>query len=171
VGYFLKAYSETPFGLQFSFNTRNGPFFGTLPFVIGIFISNKQPQPQWFWWGIGLFALGSSLHLTEAYLLYRNWGTDPCHDYLFGTIFMGLGVTLISLSNHTLLRIPMAGKLGKLTLGIYASHFLFVDLFAPIDSYTNSPIWEIGYVFIVLFCSILFCLALSKTKYMRRLVT
>jgi peptidoglycan/LPS O-acetylase OafA/YrhL len=63
-------------------------------------------------------------------------------DFVFGTYFMGVGATLLSLSNHRVLSNKLCATLGKMTLGIYASHYIFVDLLQPADKLFNHPSWE-----------------------------
>jgi surface polysaccharide O-acyltransferase-like enzyme len=83
---------------------------------------------------------------------------------------MGLGVAMAALSNHSTLKNKMLSKIGQMTLGIYAVHFIFVDLLRPIDKVSDDIVWEVGYVVVVLALSILTSLALSKNKITKKIV-
>ena len=100
----------------------------------------------------------------------KVYKTSMLQDFVFGTYFMGVGATLLSLSNHKVLSNKMFATLGKMTLGIYASHFIFVDLLRPLDKLLNHPLWELFFVVLVLGLSVAFTKLLSKSKYTKKLV-
>lgn len=166
----MKSYSDTPLGIHVEFNTRNGPFFGTLLFVTGCYLAKLKPSEEWLYYGAALFSIGTLVHFSEIYFLMKHYGTSMTQDFVFGTYMMGVGAAVVSLSNHKLLRIPLLSGFGKLTLGIYAIHFIFVDLFSPFDYMGLAPLWEISYVFIVLICSIISVKILAASKTFRRIV-
>lgn len=170
LGVILKSYAETPIGMEIDFNTRNGPFLGLILFYLGYYFSGCTPTYKWFYYGFLLFIVGSLMHFIEIYTLMKLFGTSVMQDFVFGTLLMGIGMTMVALSNHPILQSKYLSKIGTMTLGIYASHFIFVDLFRPLDKLYNSAIWEIGYVFIVVVCSISTTYLLSKTRTTRRLV-
>ncbi len=170
IGLLAKAYSDTPFGINTEFNTRNGPFFSTIFFVSGYFLSKCKPNQRWFLIGVAFLVLGWIIHFSELYILWMLYGTTPYQDYLIGTYFMGIGAAVASLSNNVLFRNELLRDVGKFTLGIYAIHFIFVDLLKPIGKLTSSPLWEIGYIFFVLMFSFASVIALSKNKFTRRIV-
>jgi surface polysaccharide O-acyltransferase-like enzyme len=169
-GVLAKSYADTPLGIDLGFNTRFGPFFSTLLFVTGYLLSAKRPEERWAMFGLAIFALGCVMHFSEIYFLWKRYGTWPEHDYVIGTYFMGLGVALAALSNHPLLRSGLLGKTGKMTLGVYVVHYLYVDIFRPVDTLTDNPLWEIAYVLIVLLLSVLTTMLLSRLQLTRKLV-
>ena len=153
-GLLAKSYSETPLGLSIDFNTRNGPFFSTVFFVLGYVLSYMEFSHKHLAYGFMIMALGYGIHLCEIYYLYTAYGVSPAsHDYVAGTVLIGLGVSLMALSGHPLLKIANASRIGKYTLGIYGIHFVFVDLLSPIDKQLSNPAWEIAYVFLVFLLS------------------
>lgn len=170
IGVLAKAYSDTEVGLDTDFNTRNGPFFGLLLFVTGYWLSFKRPTVQWFYLGGVVFTIGMLMHFAEIFILMRWYGTSMLQDFVFGTYFMGVGVTLIALSNHRMLSNDMFANLGRLTLGIYASHFIFIDLLKPVDKVWDHPLWEVSFVIVVLVLSIVLTKLLLKSRYTQRLV-
>lgn len=169
-GVLAKSYANTPIGINIDFNTRNGPFFSTLLFVTGYLLSGKKINTKWAFYGCLVFCIGCVVHFVEIYTLWRVFETTPIQDYVIGTYFMGLGVAMAALSNHPILRNKIFSKIGQMTLGIYAVHFIFVDLLRPIDEVSDHILWEVGYVVAVLALSILISLALSKNKITRKIV-
>jgi surface polysaccharide O-acyltransferase-like enzyme len=155
-------YSNTPIGIETEFNTRNGPFFGTLLFVSGYVVSGLTITTRWLQYGFLVFCLGGIVHFSELYVLWKFYGISPLQNYVFGTYFMGVGVAMMALSNHPSVQSEFLSSIGQMTLGIYAIHYVFVDLLSVFDQTSHSPLWEVGYVVIVLALSILSTLALSK---------
>lgn len=168
-GVLLKAYSLTPIGMVIEFNTRNGPFFGTVFFVVGYFLSGVTPKTNWFYYGWGVFLLGCALHFSEIFYLNKHFGIFLAHDFVFGTFFMGVGMALVALSNHVVLRVRAFGMISKMTVGIYAVHMVFVELLRPLDTVLHNPFWEVGFVGIVLLLSFIVTSILSKFKLTRRI--
>lgn len=169
-GIFAKSYSNTEFGFSISFNTRNGPFFGLILFVTGIYLSKKPTNSNCLFIGSLVFLFGVILHFSEIVYLTKVHGESLFQDYVFGTYFMGLGAAMISLSNSKLLSNELFANAGKMTLGIYASHFIYIDLLSPLDESLNHPIWELMLVVIVFTLSFLTTKVLSKSKLTRKLV-
>lgn len=169
-GVLLSSYAETPIGNTIDFNTRNGPFFGLILFYSGYCLSGYTPTIKWFYYGLLIFISGSLIHFAEIYTLNVLFNISLVQDYVFGTLLMGIGMAMFALSNHSILRTKSLSKIGTMTLGIYASHYIFVILLGPFDERFNSVAWEIGYVGIVLILSILTTYALSRIKATRRLV-
>jgi surface polysaccharide O-acyltransferase-like enzyme len=89
------------------------------------------------------------MHFVEIYLLWSMYGTPLKQDYVIGTYFMGLGTAMVALSNHSALRARALSSAGKMALGIYAVHYVFIDILKPFDEKTNTVLWELSYVFIV----------------------
>ena len=170
IGLVCKAYVDTPLGIHVNFNTRNGPFFGTIFFVSGYALSNVKPHPDWFAKGMALLVIGSLIHFSEVYFLWRTYGTSPYQDYVIGTYFMGVGAAMAALSNNAILKNKVLSEIGKFTLGIYAVHLIFVDNLHPIGELTHSPLWAIGYVILVLLLSVATVLLFAQTKFGRKFV-
>lgn len=169
-GLLAKSYSATPLGIHINFNTRNGPFFGTIFFVSGYLLSSLKPTPKWLAAGLLILGIGYLLHFLELYLLWNWYGTSPHQEYVIGTYFMGVGAAIAALSNHRLLQNDVLSGLGKFTLGIYAIHVMFVEMLHPIGKLTTSPFWELGYVILVFLLSVAAVMFLSKHKMARKIV-
>ncbi len=170
IGLLAKAYSDTPWGVNFAFDTRNGPFFSTIFFVTGYLLSTKKSSIKWFYYGLSLLIFGAVLHFMESRFLWHHYHALPLHEYLLGTYFVGLGVALIALSNRTCLQHKSLSQLGKSTLGIYVVHFIYVDMLKPFDFINDSFLWECFHITAVLLLSILTTVLLSQYKLTRKLV-
>jgi surface polysaccharide O-acyltransferase-like enzyme len=167
-GLLAKAYTSV--GIAIEFNTRNGPFFSTIFFTIGYILSKYKHQKKWFFYGILLFIVGLILHLSEVYVIWKYLEGSSRQDYVVGTLFMGTGISIAALSNHPVLRITPLARLGKYVLGIYVIHYLFVDLFEPIDKVVFNTFWELGYVVLVMLLSVFSVFILSKGKTTKKIV-
>ncbi len=166
-----KAYSDTPLGFHADFDFRDGPFFSTLFFVTGYFLQRSRPTNAWLPIGLAAAILGLLLHFGELLALHRNWGTTMSQDYVVGTYFLGLGAALIALSNPGILHLPRIASIGPLVLGIYASHFIFVEILRPLDRYySGNGLWEVSYVALVFLLSYALASALARFQLSRRLV-
>jgi surface polysaccharide O-acyltransferase-like enzyme len=122
-----------------------------------------------FIYGLLIMVLGYAVHFSEIYYLYSTYQIWPAaHDYVVGTLLIGLGASLMALSNHPLLNVKSLSILGKYTLGIYAIHFVFVDILRHYDRKISNPAWEIGYVFIVLLLSVGVTIVLSKNNWLKK---
>ncbi len=171
VGVFGRSYANTPIGLNIHFDTRNGPFFSTLFFVSGYLLSGRNANNKWLLYGFLIFVVGCFFHFFEIYMLWKLFGTDPKQDYVISTYFMGLGFSMGAFSNHPAFQSSFFSRVGQLTLGIYAVHLLYVDLFRSVDKISDSVLWEMGYVLIVLVLSTITSFVLSKNKFTKRIVT
>ena len=165
-----KAYSATPLGIDFGFNARNGPFAGTIFFVTGYLLSGCRPGLSWLPLGLSLVCAGYLVWYCEICLLQKFYGPVPYEKYIIGTYLMGVGASIIALSDHPLVGSIRLATLGRLTLGIYVSHGIFVKLLRPFDKIVFHPLWELGYVLIVLVLAIGVTFLLSRSKYTRPFV-
>jgi surface polysaccharide O-acyltransferase-like enzyme len=168
-----KSYAATPVGIDLlgGFNTRNGPFFSTLFFVTGYYLSDRTPTPQWMRVGLLVFLGGLVVHFSEVIFLLKQYHVPAArHDYVLGTYFLGLGAAMVALSGHRSLQNAHLAALGGLTLGIYCIHILFLKMIPQFYAPRTNPVLEIALVFIVLALSAGACYLLSKVPYLRRLV-
>jgi len=176
IGLLARAYAVTPMGLHlthgsYTFNTRNGPFFGTLFFVSGYFLSGVTPRREWFRWGMGLLFVGLTLHMTEVFLLWRIYHSAfDQQDYVVGTVAMGIGATLVALSKHRFLNNRFMAQCGRYTLGIYCVHLVFVILLDPLAGQLYPAIGEIVFPVVVLALSLVSVQLLSRFRFTRRFV-
>jgi surface polysaccharide O-acyltransferase-like enzyme len=171
IGLAGKAYADTPVGFHTHVNIRNGLCFSLIMFVTGIRLRRVGPRPSWRALGPALALGGLALQLAEVAWLHARWGTNMAQDFVIGTYFYGLGMTMLALADPAPLRCPRLAGLGPLVLGIYASHFLFVDLLARPDSPLRAvPGWDIIVVALVFALSLALTGLLWRFAPTRRLV-
>ncbi|MCG7869698.1 MAG: acyltransferase family protein [Candidatus Thiodiazotropha taylori] len=168
-GLLAKSYADTPYGVDIDFNTRNGPFFSTVFFVMGYVLSYIKLNPSYLFYGLLVTIVGYAIQAGEIYYLYHSYSIDPTsHDYVVGTLLVGLGVSLMALSNHPFLNIRSISGIGRYTLGIYGIHFIFVDMLRHFDQKVSNPSWELIYVLIVFLLSVIVTVVLSRNKKLKK---
>jgi len=165
-----KAYALTPLGWPTRFNLRDGPFFSLVFFVTGTEL-RRRARPARLWPGLLLALAGFALQLLEVRWLHLRFGAALVQDYVASTWLYGLGVGLMALSDAPALRRPALAALGPLVLGIYASHYLFVDWLRPLDDAWRAwPAWNALYVALVFAGALLLTRLLARWGPGRRLV-
>lgn len=169
IGVLYGAYRDV-LDLHISLPTRFGPLFSLLPFVIGISLYKLSPQPSWLWRGFLLFIVAAIFHFVETNYVLENSSGVVELDYAFSTVFMGLGVALMALSDHRYIQSQRLSAIGKITLGVYAGHFIFVDLLSFFDTRIVHPVWEVFSSILVLIFSIALTKILSSFKATQRFV-
>ena len=171
IGLAGKAYADTPVGFASSFNFRNGPFFSSIFFATGYFLQRHQVATNWVPIGLTLVATGTAMHFVELWALSAYWGTNMGHDFLVGTYLAGAGVGMIALANPRWLHLRHAAVMGPLILGVYASHYIFIDFLQPIGArYSYSWIWSILLVVLVFVLSSLLARGLAQFSMTRKIV-
>jgi surface polysaccharide O-acyltransferase-like enzyme len=171
IGLAGKAYADTPLGFHTAFNLRNGPFFSLPMFATGYALQRRGPQASWSSTGALLAIGGLALQLAEVAWLHHRFGTGMAQDFTLGTWAFGLGMAMIALSDLRLARIPALAALGPLVLGVYASHYLFVDGLRAVDGIEAGPAGGLRYVLLVFLLSLGFTWLVSRIPVARRVVT
>jgi surface polysaccharide O-acyltransferase-like enzyme len=170
IGLGCKAYAPA-LGIHPRFNSRNGPFFSLAMFVAGIALRRIGPKAAWWWQGLLIASAGLALQLVEVSWLHVHWGTSMVQDYVVGTMPYGVGMAMVALSNARMIRMPALAGVGPLVLGIYASHFLFINLLYPLQvRFSGVPGWEVAYVALVFGCAWLTSMLLARWGPTRRFV-
>jgi surface polysaccharide O-acyltransferase-like enzyme len=170
IGLAGKAYAPA-FGVHPRFNFRNGPFFSLALFVAGIALRRAGARPSWCVVGLLVAVAGLALQLFEAMWLHERWGAGMVQDYVIGTFPYGVGMTMVALSNVRPLRASALAGIGPLVLGIYASHYLFIDLLYPLhERFAGTPGWRAVYVALVFAGALLLSMLLARWRPTRRFV-
>jgi surface polysaccharide O-acyltransferase-like enzyme len=163
------SYKATPFGFDFHFDTRNGVFFGALFFAIGVAFHKRMPRVSWMT-AICIALMGLGIFCLEAYYLRQQCSISPIqHDYLLGTVPLGVGVSLLAFTQRDSSIDRFVGPYGRYVLGIYVSHLLFVDLLRPLGLFVQPIAWQFIFPILVLGLSLLSSIILSRTP-LRRVV-
>ncbi|RJX66579.1 fucose 4-O-acetylase [Vibrio sinensis] len=103
------------------FFTRNGPFFSTLLFAIGVEI-RQQKITATAKQSLFLAGFGMAIHFTEAFFLSTTGHAFNANDFLFGTMLWGTGIFLFLLAKPNLGQTPIVMNLSKSVLPIYVVH-------------------------------------------------
>lgn len=172
IGLAGSAYSDAPYGFTSGFNFRNGPFFSLIMFVSGYAIHRYGQGIALLPLGIGLAIGGFFLQLIETTWIHEQWGTPLLHDYLVGTYFFGLGMGMIALSNAPYLRAKALASFGPLILGVYASHYYFVEHVRWLERFIHSPYLRgIAYLAVVFILSLITSFILARWRGTKQFVT
>jgi len=171
LGTLTTAYSETPIGVFIGFDTVKTPMLGILLFYSGYYLNTLKTTIKWLHYGMLIFMLGWLIHFGEIFTLWKVYNIAPHYDYVFGTYLMGLGITIAAVSNHPAFTKNNFNTYGYLTLGIYASHLIFIEQLEYINKTLHTPLWEVSYVIIVFIFSVIFTKVLSHIKWIKNFVT
>lgn len=163
------SYSKTEIGFLLEFNTRNGLFYSTLPFVIGWKVSLLKRKIST---RLSLFIITSGfVAICFEYLLLRHtFGISiDKYDYFFGSVVYGIGVGLLTISNNSIIKKnSIITEVGKYLPGIYLGHYIFVDLLKPIDRISNKYYWEIIYPFLVFVLTFIMIKLIEKNNLLKK---
>ena len=163
-------YSQTSLGFHSDLNTLNTPLTGAVFTTIGWSLAYR-PIPRLLL-AYGLLIGGFALHNLEAFFLHQRYHFDLSeHHYLIGTVPFAMGVLLMCLIHPQLGNKTFLPNLGKLTLGIYVSHFLALDILSPFKEWVSGPLWEFTFPFLVYILALGMTLLLARSRYSKSIVT
>lgn len=170
-----KSYSNTPYGIEIDINTRDGPFFGLIFFATGYYLSITCPRRTSPRYGLVVLLTGFIAQAIELNILNIKYDVSKIQDYCFSTYLMGIGAAMICITQKspTSFRLDRLEFIGKLTLGIYLVHFIFIDAIIEISKKSPEFITLTNpYIFpsIVFISSIVFSLTVNLTKHIKWLV-
>lgn len=169
-GLLAGSYAHTRWGIATSFNTRDGPFFATLPFMLGWWMSRSDRSVS-LAAALSLLLGGFGLQLLESFLLWRCCETPAAaHDYWLGTLPFGVGVGLLALARPSVGSGSRWTKYGRYALGIYAIHYLFVDHLPMPDALLFSPAGQLLFPVVVFALALATAAQMSKVPWIRRFV-
>jgi surface polysaccharide O-acyltransferase-like enzyme len=170
-GLIAGSWSNSPIGITIPFHTKHGPFFSTIFFIIGWYLSSDR---YIFSRKIILILIlgGLGVHILEIYLLWGQFEVSPTsHAYLLGTLPFGTGIAILALSKPNLGKNTIIPRLGKYVIGVYAVHYIFVDLFSHVQNRFDSHVVEFILPVAVFLISLLTVLTLQKNWLLKRFVS
>lgn len=149
---------------------RGGPFFGTVFVAVGYWLAGGAWRPRAATC-VAIFVVGAAVHMAEALLLAAagmNFFAE--NDFLLGTLLMGAGAFLLSMTLPEDNRaVTAAAWLGRYALGIYASHLMFILAFRL--AHVLPGFWTKAAASVaVLAASVLVTLAIARIRPLRFLV-
>ena len=170
-GLIAGAYQNTPLGWDLPFNTRNGPFFGTL-FVVSGYLMYSQGWEFTKRQALTLIAAGMGLRLLELWWISGRYGTAPSEiDYMLGTYPFGVGIFMLLLTTRRLGEINWMVRLSRYSGGVYCAHVLAVELLKDRPPVWDDPLWEVARPFVALALTFGLVIGLSKVRFLRPVVS
>ena len=170
IGMLSRAYNDSPLGLSLDFDTRNGPFLSTLFVFWGYFVAQKSINISKTV-SVLLILGGMIMQYIEGAWLYQNFGTEPAHVYVLGTVPFAVGIFHYALSKPQLFENSILSKLGKYTLGIYLAHPIFYFGLLGLRDRLPALLWELTFTPLVLIASLILVLVLSRIKIMQKVIS
>jgi surface polysaccharide O-acyltransferase-like enzyme len=154
-------------GFSIPFNTRHGPFLGTIFFAIGWRLSSHRGaftcKPA-----IALLS-GGFVILTVDILFVRNqFGFMIVQPFLDTTI--GVGCVLLALARPSFGADTILPSLGRYVLGIYLIHPAFIDFLKPVAFYIPGRARGLVFPTAVFLFSALAVMIFQRIKVMRPFV-
>ena len=111
------------------------------------------------------------MQFGEAVILWKLYHSYPGrHEFLIGTIFLGVGVTVMVLAKPEFNSGGVISKWGRYTLGIYVLHYYFIDLLEPVNKAFNNTLWEMAFPMIIYTLTLTTVYFLTKSKMLRPFV-
>ncbi|SDU34542.1 Surface polysaccharide O-acyltransferase, integral membrane enzyme [Pseudomonas pohangensis] len=162
------AYKNSIIGFDFEFYTRNGPFFSTLFFASGIYISTLRGDSNVFRISLWLIAFGATSHFLEVYFLTSSKTITSLPDYVFGTYFFGVGAALLAIRSGTDRDSDLLSRLGAYGLGIYALHPFIIDMLTPAFRAGSQVVaWQVIAPFVVFSLTAILVVTLARSRFLR----
>ncbi|MDD5730478.1 MAG: acyltransferase family protein, partial [Candidatus Omnitrophica bacterium] len=168
-GVLAGSYAKTPLGININFNTRDGPFFGTLFTVLGLRFSRLESFS--FKTALAILLAGCLLQLSEAYLLQHYFNINSFYDYALGTAVLGTGVFFFALAHPQLGKSAFISQLSQLSLGIYLFHPFVYHIVLPFRHLFNPVFWDISLSFAVFAISAFAVWFLKSVPFTKQFVT
>lgn len=114
-----------------------------------------------------LFGFGIVMSRSLGFV-YRPSGN---FDTIFAQVWLiGVFVFASSLSIKGKAPSSVISEIGKNTMGMYFSHFIFIELFSNFMT-RNTFVERLGFYFVVVICSFSFSFIISKIPGMKKLIT
>ena len=171
IGLLGGSYSVTPLGLDLPFTTRDGPFLSTICLAIGLLLYRRGPVPVSSGQALLLLSAGLALHVLESWALWHYYAVSMLrHNYLLGTVVGAAGLLLFALAAPDFGQRSNLHALGPYTLGIYLSHYLFVDALTPLTYLFELHIWQFVFPLLVFLLSLALTRALNRWPWSKSLV-
>lgn len=161
------SYSGSAIGITLPFDTRDGPFMGTLFVALGFVFRIRGVPKVNILTAILLMAIGLIGQVGEAFILQQRTQIDPTQiDYVFSTLPFALGIFFFAFSIH-INQSFLLTRIGRYTLGIYLIHELFVELLRPTSAIL--PAWLFAGIvpLLVLFMSYGSVRLLQRLRYLQ----
>lgn len=172
IGLLGGSYAVTPLGLDLPFTTRDGPFLSTICLTIGFLLYRRGPVPVPPAQALLVLMTGLALHVLESWALWHYYAVPMLrHNYLVGTVIGATGLLLFALAAPDFGQRSNLHSLGRDTLGIYLSHYLFVDALTPLTHLFELHIWQFVFPLLVFLLSLALTRTLGRWPWSKSLVS
>lgn len=153
---------------EYTWNPVAGPFVATAFVVSGWWLSKRKIFS--IKWAVALVILGMLISWAQERLWIAYYHFFPVYsDY--GRLLVAMGLFIVPLYYSKFCENTFLPLLGQLTLGIYCSHILFIDLFSMIKEKLSPLTWDFIVPVLVFFLAWGLTLLLRKIPLLRNLVT
>lgn len=153
---------------QTFWNPRDGILMGLIFVVSGAFIRAANIRLP-LWPAVAALAVLTSLHVVEMSLPLQ--AGDLYNDFFVLTLPVGVMAFLAALAWHPVgVLAAMLSALGRISLGLYAVHVIFLRLITETFSPSGLLPW-VGTVLAVVALSIVTAWTMAKTPYLKRVVS
>lgn len=170
IGLLGGAHAQTPWGIGLPFAPRFGPFFGALYVAIGWKLAALQSHPSLGRVAWVLLVAGVVLSYVEWQLIAHFSVALPRVEFMLGTVPLAIGIMLLLLAHPNLggkTRLPL---IGTYTLGIYCTHYLFIELLEPVGAYLPPLAWQAVYPMTTFAAALTLTWLLAQHRMFRKLV-
>ena len=155
-----------------AFTATNGPLISPAFVAIGFCLASGDSRPRRsvavcvLACGFALALAGEAAASFRPALLPLHMGARAVSGIAFGPGVMLLALALLDLGQGTILP-----ALGRLTLGVYASHFMIMQFVGPLGRpRIGGMLWDILYPFLVLGLALGLSACLARFSLTRRIV-
>lgn len=146
--------------------------------VVGLFVSLIFVTSGWWLskrknflieWGVAIFVMGMVISWGQGKFVTYFYQIDPVY-YVYGNLLMAVGVFIMALSYPKFCENTVFPRLGQLTLGVYCSHILFVDLFKMFKEKIDPLAWDFIVPILIYLMALGLTLLLRQIPFLRKLV-
>jgi len=162
-------YNATPLGLDLFMEAKLGPFGGPFLFALGIWQADRS-VPRKDNLCFLLIALGMGLILAEMQAMRAIYDA-PQADFYLGSVPAAVGLLRFCVAYPDWGKGTVLIGWARYTLGVYVVHTAVLRIPRALDMHWNSVLWQIALPVLIYGASLAFCMLLSRSHRLARVVT
>ena len=146
-------------------------FAGIIFFALGVELFRyKEKLALHYPWKIGIFLIltGLALQLVESIILYKLFRIYPRGEFYIGTIALSVGCFLLAYKETVSRSLQSVAFFGCFSLGIYAVHIIFNDIFIQQIKHLSNLAAEVIFPMFVLCLSLTTSIVFCKITPLKR---
>ena len=163
----VNLYVQVGFKEDYRWNPVVGPFVATAFVVSGWWLSKIGRCS--LRWAAALIVMGIIGSWAHERVLVDFYNISPAHSN-YGSLLVATGIFIAALSCPRLCEHTLLPRLGQLTLGVYCSHILFVDLFKMFKDKIDPLAWDFIVPILIYLMALGLTLLLKQIPCLRKLV-